>query len=106
MPLIVLAKDSASVPHLEAIDAGVRRFVGRKHDMSVGTTGGFVPRPEPEEVADRAEYRQAIKEGDLWAADAATAALCGVKFDPHFGDPPVASKPVTAAAAVAKRLDE
>lgn len=86
MPLLVLAKGTALVSHLEALDAGVRRFVGRKHDPSVGPAGGFVPHAEAEEVADRAEYRQAVKEGDLWAADEETAAKCGVKFDPKFGE--------------------
>lgn len=86
MKLKVLARGTASVPHLEAMDAGVRRFVGRRLDMAVGVDGGFVPLDEPEEVADRAEYRQHIKECDLWAADEATAAVCNVKFDPHFGE--------------------
>ena len=32
-----------------------------------------------------AEYVKACKDGDLYAADEATAKACGVSFDPTFG---------------------
>lgn len=93
--LKVLAKGSAMVSHLETLAAGGRRYVGRKHDPSLGVNGGWVPVDEPELVADVAEYRKHVAEGDLWPADEATAARCGVKFDPHFG-----AEPHTPAAAI------
>jgi hypothetical protein len=30
-------------------------------------------------------YVTAVRDGELWAADAQTAAHCGVAFDPTFG---------------------
>ena len=97
--LRVLARGVAMVPHIESYEAGARRFVGRKHDATLGAAfrddqgverrqGGWPPShspAEPHEVADRAEYRQHVREGDLWPADKATADACGVKFDPTFG---------------------
>ena len=98
--LRVLAKGMAMVPYYESFDAGGRRrFVGRKHDATLGAAfrdengvehrqGGFPPSHspvQPHEVDDRAEYRQHVREGDLWPADEATAAACGVRFDPSFG---------------------
>ena len=97
--LRVLARGTAMVFDLERHDAGVRRFVGRKHDRTLGSAtrdesgnevrqGGWPPshKPvEPDEVPFRAEYMLAVRDGDLWPADEESAALCGVKFDPKFG---------------------
>lgn len=94
MRLKVKAKGTAMVHNFEALDAGVLRFVGRKHDPTIGETveviennlkrtiktGGWAPTGEAEEVPDRHEYRHAVKAGDLEAADEATAKLCGVVF--------------------------
>lgn len=96
--LRVLARGTAMVFDYERHEAGVRRFVGRKHDPSLGAAfrddsgverrqGGWPPSHDPhspDEVPYRAEYVQAVKCGDLWAADEESALLCGVKFDSTF----------------------
>ena len=116
MKLRVLARGLAMVPHLESFDAGTKRFVGRKHDRTLGAAfrdengqehrqGGWPPGhhpAQPHELDDRAEYRQAVREGDLWAADEDTARACGVKFDPKFGseyDPAPMPSPAVVAPA-------
>lgn len=97
--LNVLARGTAMVFDLERHEAGVRRFVGRKHDRTLGfpdkdingnvfMSGGWPPShgpAEPDAVPSRAEYVSAVRDGDLWAADEATAKHCGVKFDALFG---------------------
>lgn len=97
--LRVLARGTAMVFDYERHESGVRRFVGRKHDPSLGyafkddagnlvKTGGWPPShspASPDSVPYRAEYLQALKDGDLWPADKETADYCGVPFDPTFG---------------------
>lgn len=86
MSLKVLARGSALVPRFDADDnAKTRRFTGRTFDPSIGVAGGWPAKSEPEEVPALAEFMFAVRDGDLWAADEATAAACGVKFDPKFG---------------------
>lgn len=62
-------------PNFEAFDAGVRRFIGWQFNPTIGDVdekgmpqGGFVIL-EPELVPVRAEYIQALKDGDLYPAD-------------------------------------
>lgn len=110
--LRVLARGAAMVFDLERHDAGVRRFVGRKHDTSMGyayrdefgnekKSGGWPAShgpAHPDEVPYRAEYVQALKDGDLWPADEETARAAGVKFDPKFGgehEPPQSASPAS-----------
>lgn len=83
--LIVRSRGTALVVNYEALEAGARRFIGRKHDPKLGSNGGWPPDSEPHTVPDRAEYRLAMREGDLWPGDQATADLVGVEFDPTFG---------------------
>ena len=90
-------RGTAMVFDLDAHEAGIRRFVGRRLDRSlgqaekdasgnhIGMTGGWPPHEKPQEVQARAEYVSACKDGDLWAADEETAQFCGVPFDPKFG---------------------
>lgn len=78
--LKVRASGLSLVPDYEAADAGILRFVGRKHDPSVGVNGGWVPSEEPVTVPFRAEYVQEVKAGCLKAADVETAHLCGVTY--------------------------
>lgn len=73
------AVSRAMVPDYAAIDAGIRRFIGRKLVASDTGVAQFEC-GEDVEVQDIAEYRRAVKDGDLEACDAATAAICGVKF--------------------------
>jgi hypothetical protein len=97
------ARGTALVQHFEALDAGCKRFVGRKYiqinpdaivrdpEMApyVGQWG-FAHTGDAEEVPYRAEYVAACQAGDLWPADEETAAACShphsrVAFDPTFG---------------------
>lgn len=115
--LRVLARGTAMVFDLERHEAGVRRFIGRKHDRTLGAVfverdhtgvdnqhrqGGWPashhPR-EPDEVPYRAEYLFAIRDGDLWPADKATADICGVPFDPTFGGDYDGLEPSTPSVA-------
>ena len=101
--LRVLARETARGPamvfDLESHENGVRRYVGRKHDRTLGASfvddagnaqkqGGWPPShtpANPDVVPYRAEYGNAVRDGSLWAADEETAAHCGVVFDPTFG---------------------
>lgn len=86
------ARGTALIVDHKAMSAGARRFIGRKHDATIGRNGGWPPADKPAEVSNTdefaADYRRAVKHGDLWAADEATAEACGVKFDPLFGEQP------------------
>lgn len=77
--LKVRAVAHALVPNYAALDAGSKRFIGRKAVVSESGELSFDLDADVECV-DMAEYRRAVKDGDLEACDAATAALCGVKF--------------------------
>ena len=104
--LRVLARGAAMVPVHSAHAAGQRRFVGRVYDESLGRpytfrddrnlaqtgiAGVYVASAEPtvldQDVLGQEwfEYFHAVAQGDLWPADQATAAMCGVPFDPSFG---------------------
>ncbi len=80
----------------EAVANGILRFVGRKHDSTIGyagkdasgnkfMSGGYPSTGVPQEVPARGEYIMACRDKDLWAADEETAKHCGVEFDPTFG---------------------
>lgn len=85
----VLARGAAMVCDYEALAAGSRRFIGRKHDPSLGPNGGWAALGEAQEVPaageSGVEYVKAVKDRDLWPADEESAKHCGVKFDPEFG---------------------
>ena len=97
--LRVLARGAAMVFDYERHDAGTRRFVGRRFDGSLGAVfvdesgaqqrqGGWPAShspANPDEIPHRADYVRALRDGDLWPADAETAAFVGVAFDPTFG---------------------
>jgi len=68
------------VPDYEAMDGGVLRFVGRRHDPSLGSNGGWVPSDEAVQVPFRIEYLQELKAGALIPADEATAKLAGIEM--------------------------
>ncbi len=91
-----LARGTAMCFDLEAQEARTLRYIGRRHDATIGhegrdeygnkfMSGGWPAKSTPQEVPARGEYMLACKDGDLWAADEATALYCGVKFDPDFG---------------------
>lgn len=119
--LRVLARGDRTVFDLERHEAGIRRYVGRKHDRTLGVVfterdaggtdnqhrqGGWPAshKPaEPDELPYRAEYLFAIRDGDLWAADKETADICGVAFDPTFGgEYDVAPVPSSLPAALVR----
>jgi hypothetical protein len=83
--LRVRARGTALVCRLESMNASPRHFIGREW---IETDGVHALHPSDEDsvVANRAEYRQAVKDGSLWAADEDTARACGVAFDPALGD--------------------
>ncbi len=86
--LKVKSSPLAMVTDYEAFAAGVRRYIGRSYDPSLGPVdpetkkhvGGWPLKDGVDEIPYRPEYARAIKEGDLLAADKATADLCGVPF--------------------------
>ena len=80
MDLHVKAAGSAMVPDYAALDAGILRFVGCRHDASVGVNGAWVPTGEAVTLLARAEYVQEVKAGALTPCDAETARACGVPF--------------------------
>jgi hypothetical protein len=71
--LLVRAAGQAMVPDFNALEAGSLRFIGRRHDPSVGKNGGWVPVEEPVEVPHRPEYLQELRAGALLPADEETA---------------------------------
>lgn len=78
--LLVRASGSALVPDFEALEGGVLRYVGRRHDPSLGKNGGWVPVAEPAQVPHRVEYVQELKAGALLPANEETAKIAGVKM--------------------------
>jgi hypothetical protein len=78
--LKVRAVAHAMVPNYAALDAGSKRFIGRKAVVSADGVLNF-ELDGVHEIAEMAEYKRSVRDGDLEAADAETAALCGVKFN-------------------------
>jgi hypothetical protein len=104
--LRVLARGTASVQDYEALGSGGPGSVNRFHGWKLAPIGpqfhvlDELGKPTGRidnlchrvkqlgrivEVSDRAEYRRALRDHDLWPADEATANAVGVKFDPKFG---------------------
>ena len=71
---------TALVPDYVAVEQGVLRFVGRRHNPTLGANGGWVPVEGAVEVPLRAEYIQELKAGTLHPADEETAKLAGVEM--------------------------
>jgi len=80
--LSVKAADKALVPDFDALDGGVLRFVGRRHDPSMGPNGAWVPLDEPVSISYRPEYIQELTRGALEPADEFTANLVGKSLKP------------------------
>jgi hypothetical protein len=79
------ARGQALVTDYEAEDAGRRSYVGRKAVFDGADLVGFDVTDAVVEKPMRGEYLRALKKGDLFPADQATADLAGVDFDPTFG---------------------
>ncbi len=93
------ARGTDMVQDLEAMESGIRRYIGRKAVNKDGKPAGSVADLVGWETIEgdsvvpyRHEYVKAAQAGSLWAADAATAKLCGVEFDASFGAAPKASQ--------------
>jgi len=71
------------VPDIDAQDAGIRRYVGRKFGPMKGPDGedrhGFAPTDKPQEVPFHHEYVAEAKAGHLRPADEETARACGLE---------------------------
>lgn len=108
--LRVRARGTALAADYKAAEHSVRRFIGRslkvvQEDLSGdgNHVAGWVPIDEAVEIDARAEHMRHVSDGDLWAADEATALACGVKFDPTFGgEVKPAAKPTKPAPLAEK----
>lgn len=104
-PLRVLPRGTALVQDYRSlIETGTNRFHGWKWDGTLGPEfeykdakgetrktrhGGRVKHVDQVVVIlpddpHRAEYLRHLRDGDLWAADEATAQAAGVPFEPEF----------------------
>jgi hypothetical protein len=96
------ARGTAQVTDVHAQERGVRRCVGRRWQEVTTGRWAWVPTEEPQEIDYHADLVRACRDGDLWAADAATAKECRVPFDPTFGG----EVTETIKAFKAKKADE
>lgn len=103
--LRVLPRGTARVQNYGALlGAGVNHFHGWTLDRTIGKPFNDPDTKQPrrhavylknlgiESVVEISledehlgEYIKHLRDGDLWPADAASAAIAGVKFDPSFG---------------------
>lgn len=112
-PFSVRARGAKLLPVFETLLTSPRRFVGRVFDSSLGPNGGWLFSDKPQQVPVCPKgnplyqeawnyYYTAVRDGDLWPADEATARECDVPFDPNFGGehsaPPVFSSPFVSSA--------
>ncbi len=72
-------------PHGAEMTPQRRRCVGRAYVEVKEGVFAWAPTGKPEELPFHHDLVKACRDGDLWAADQATADACGVKFDPDFG---------------------
>lgn len=87
------ARGTALVSDIDAMERGIRRFIGRKYEAVKDKPGrfGFAPTGELEEVPYHHEYAKACADGDLWPADQETAEILSraldrkITFDSKFG---------------------
>ena len=76
------AVSGAQIQNIEALENGVKRFIGWRYQEVEKGVWGFVRQTEPDTVSWRPEYAQFVREGSLVCADKETAAICGVPFEP------------------------
>jgi len=112
MPLSKLRVRARSgiVSRFDLVDHGIKRMVGHTFQKHDDAPNGFawVPTNETEEVPNLPEFRTALKDDALWAADEATAReIWGAQwrehFDASFGTAP---KRALAPASTADAKDE
>lgn len=97
--LRVLPVGTALVTDFEAMEHGIRRFIGRQFAPVEDAPGrfGFVPTGQAAEVPLTAEYVRALHDGSLEPADEATARAVGLPW--KKAAPPSAAAPTTATKA-------
>lgn len=78
------ARGTALVTDVHAQERGIRRFIGRRWQEVLPGRWAWVPTGEPQTVDYHGDLVKACRDGDLWAADEATAKACRVPFDPKF----------------------
>lgn len=90
--LSFFARGTDLVQDIDAMEAGVRRYIGRrsidkdgKPTSVISLVAGWDVSKEPSVVPYHYDYVKAAKDGCLWPADKETADACGVPFDPKFG---------------------
>jgi hypothetical protein len=125
-PLHVLHRGRAMVQnHRKLADTGTKAFIGLAHDPKVGhdildpetgkpsglKQGAFLRLTEPTVIPGDdphyPEYVRSLREGDLWAADQATADAAGVLFEAHFaGEYPELSGQSSAPASPPQHDEE
>lgn len=107
------AESGVLVAHLEALDAGMRRYVGRVRDSSLRDVeaqvdSGWPATDEPttltpSSVDHLTQYLLELKHGHLLPADEPTARLAGVRMPASATtSPPKAASPRPGADAPAK----
>lgn len=77
---------TAQVTDPHAQERGIRRCIGRRWQEVTTGRWAWVPSGKAQEVDSHPDLVKACQDGDLWPADEATAKICGVGFDPKFGD--------------------
>lgn len=103
----VRARGTALCPDFDAMDRDppLRRSLGRKYQEIAPGKFAWVPSGQAEAVTKRAEIARAIADGDLFAADQATAdwahatTRVSITFDPTFGGA-VTNAPTAPAPSV------
>lgn len=93
----VRARGTALCPDFAALERGVRRMIGRTYKQVSPGQWGWEPTGKVAELERSREIAHALADGDLWAADAETAAWASVltrkpvTFDPSFGEAPTSN---------------
>lgn len=80
-----LARGTAQVTDPHAQERGIRRCIARRWQEVMPGRWAWVPTEEPQAVDTHQDLVKACQDGDLWAADEATAKACRVPWDPNFG---------------------
>jgi hypothetical protein len=78
------AKGTAQVTDPHAQERNLRRCVGRRWQEVLPGRWAWVPTGEPQEIDYHPDLVKAVKDGDLWPADAETAKAIGVPYDDAF----------------------
>jgi hypothetical protein len=83
-----------------------RRIIGCAHKEVSPGTWGWVASGAVEEIAYHRDIRKAVIDGDLWAADEATAKACGVPWDPKCGGDTEAAAAIASSGKVPTALKD